>query len=155
MLSAEKLRQEGIEPMDMTDEEAGPSAPSRRRKQVVILVLLAALGAGSYYFMLRPAGSEDRVELGPVTVLEPVQLNLAQGRYLKIGVALQANAEVEEELDGTKALDSIVELFSGQTIEELATAKPRRELKAELLKDLQERYGGEVVDVYFTEFVTQ
>lgn len=141
--------------MDMTYGDPEPSAPSSRRKKVLILVLLAALGAGSYLFMLRPAGSDERVELGPVTVLEPIQLNLAQGRYLKIGVALQAGAEAEEEVDGTKALDSIVELFSGQTVEVLAAAERRRELKAKLLKVLRDRYDGEVVDVYFTDFVTQ
>lgn len=126
-----------------------------RQKTILAVFVVATVAVGSYFFLLKPPADVGEVELGPVTVLEPIQLNLAAGRYLKIGVALQGTAEVAEELDGTKALDSIVELFSGQTVQRLGKAEYRLGLKEQLLEELRDRYDGEVAAVYFTDFVTQ
>ena len=38
---------------------------------------------------------------------------------------------------------------------EINTGKQRQELKAELMEHLEEAYHHDVLDVYFTEFVTQ
>ena len=42
---------------------------------------------------------------GEVVTLEPIQINLAAGHYLRIGIALQLTAKAHE-ADGSKALDA-------------------------------------------------
>ena len=82
------------------------------------------------------------------------QVNLEGGHYLRIGIALQLIDKVTE-ADGSKALDATIEIFSGRSITDLNDPKERQHLQEELAKQLDDLYDGEVMDVYFTEFVTQ
>ena len=86
--------------------------------------------------------------------LEPIQVNLADGHYLRIGVALQLSADAHE-ADGSKALDAVIDLFSGVEQEELMKPAQRNEYKLHLEEELAHDYHGDVLEVYFTEFVTQ
>lgn len=137
-----------------TSETSETSAPDRKKKALVLLVIFAITGAAAWFYM-KPAEAEAAPVPGEVLKLEPIQLNLAEGRYLRIGIAIQGVAEGHEELEGSKALDATIELFSGRRMEELAEPKRRSELKQELVEELHERYHGDVIDVYFTDFVTQ
>lgn len=125
-----------------------------RKKLLVVVVVVLALAFGAWWFMLRPAGADEAPTPGEVLKLEPVQVNLAGGHYLKIGIALQA-VEGAEEVEGSKALDATIELFSGTTMAELADGRKRDHLKKQLTEELTERYHGDVMGVYFTDFVTQ
>ena len=125
-----------------------------RKKLLVMVVVALALAFGGWWFMLRPAGADEAPTPGEVLKLEPVQVNLAGGHYLKIGIALQA-VEGAEEVEGSKALDATIELFSGTTMAELADGRKRDHLKKQLSEELTERYDGDVMGVYFTDFVTQ
>ncbi len=128
------------------------------------MAIVALLGAGGGYWFLagpgagsRPAAAEESPapEPGVVQELEPISLNLAGGRYLMIGLGLQLTAEVEDEIDPSIALDRTIALFSGRPIEEVSSAEGRAALKAELVAVLEGAYHGEVIDVFFTTFVTQ
>lgn len=129
---------------------------------VVLLVLLVAGGAG-YWFGLKPAppadgaaaATEPAPEPGAVLTVDPISLNLADGHYLRIGLGLQLTTDVAEEPDTARALDLVVSLFSGRSMEEITTNEGREALKAELMDQLDEAYEGEVMDVYFTDYVTQ
>lgn len=141
------------------DDMSGPSsesqpAPSKRRKFVVMLVVLLLVGGASWFY-LRPSTEDAPPEPGAVLKLEPIQLNLAEGRYLRVGIAIQGVVGGHEELDGSKALDATIELFSGRKMEDLSQQDQRKALKEKLRAELLERYHGEVIDVYFTDFVTQ
>jgi flagellar FliL protein len=124
-----------------------------RKKLLVALVLLLVLGGAGYWFLLRPSGPEEPVP-GEVMALEPIQVNLADGHYLRIGIALQLSAEAHE-ADGSKALDQVIALFSGVDQAELVKPGQREELKETLEEELHHSYHGDVLEVYFTEFVTQ
>jgi flagellar protein FliL len=140
------------------DGSDGPAAKGGRRKLVIVLLLVLALAGGGYWFVLKPGGGEPAEPVpGEVLVLEPVQVNLAAGHYLRIGLALQmaAGGGEEGEMDGSKALDATIELFTGRKVAELTSAETRNELRSELLETLEKDYHGEVMDIYFTEFVTQ
>lgn len=140
-----------------TDQAADPTAedaPGGRRKLLVMLATLAAVAA-AFWFYLSPAQGETEPVPGEVLQLEPIQLNLAAGRYLRIGIALQGVEGSEAELDGSQALDATIDLFSGRRMEDLAQRAQRELLKEKLRHRLVERYEGEVIDVYFTDFVTQ
>ncbi|WP_162529893.1 flagellar basal body-associated FliL family protein [Nocardioides caldifontis] len=129
-------------------------AKGSKKKLIIVAALLVAMAGGAYWFLLRPVPEKEPVP-GEVMTLEPIQVNLAEGRYLKVGVALQLTDAVAEEPDGGKALDSLIALFSGRDLEELADKESRAKLKKELQKELIEEYEGEVMAVYFTNFVTQ
>jgi flagellar protein FliL len=142
--------------MPKAEEETSAEAPKKSKKKLIAVALVLAVSGAAYWFFLKPAPDKHaEPEPGAVVLLDPIQVNLAAGHYLKVGVALQASAEAGEEIDGSKALDSTIELFSGQPMEDVTLAEDRAKLKRKLLHDLDERYEGEIIDVYFTEFVTQ
>ncbi len=125
-----------------------------RKKVIMIVVLILAIGAAAYWFALRPTAEAKAPKPGEVVRLEPIQVNLSGGHYLKIGIALQLTADAHE-ADGSKALDATIDLFSGRSMSELGKQQTRAKLKKELEKELDHDYHGEVMGVYFTEFVTQ
>lgn len=142
--------------------EVKAAAPARSKKKLIIIfvVLLLGLGGAGYFFVLKPGGGESGPpEPGVVVPLDHVQINLAEGHYLRLGLSLQLTTAVSSEhggeLDGSKALDAAIEVFSGRTVAEVAKEGQREKLKKDLVKRLEERYEGEVMDVYFTEFVTE
>jgi flagellar FliL protein len=82
-------------------------------------------------------------------------LNLADGHFLKLKLALQATVEAKEEPDGSKALDIAISELSNRPMTDLASNAAREKAKGELRAKINKAYGGEVMDVYFTEFVMQ
>lgn len=131
-----------------------PPKKSRKKLLVIALVLLLA-GAGVAFFLLKPAPKEAPApKPGEVVALDPIQVNLAGGHYLKIGIALQLTAGAKE-AEGSKALDATIDLFSGKSMDQLALPEQREKLKKSLGETLTEEYEGEVMGVYFTDFVTQ
>jgi flagellar FliL protein len=118
---------------------------------VVLLVVL--LGGAGYWFVLKPGGGGPP-QPGEVLTLDPIQVNLADGHYLSVGIALQEvkGAEVK---DGSKALDAVIDLYSGRNMDDLIKAKTRTELKKQLAHEIRVLYDEEVMDVYLTQFVTQ
>jgi flagellar FliL protein len=140
--------------------EAAPAAARRRNRKPLILIgagVAAAAGAAGW-FLTRPDGApaaEPEVELGTVQTVEPVSINLADGRYLRLGLGLQLTALVEEDVDPARALDTAIALFSQRPVTEISTTEGREALKGALEAELVEAYEGDVVDVYFTNFVYQ
>lgn len=126
--------------------------PKSKKKLIIILVAVLAIGGGGYMFMKpKPAGPPVP---GEVVKLDPIQINLAGGHYLRLGIALQLTASAHE-ADGSKALDAAITIFSGLPMAEVNDTKHREELKKELEKELGHLYHDEVMGAYFTEFVTQ
>jgi flagellar FliL protein len=147
-------------PVAETDE-----TPKKSKKKLLIIVLLVLVLAGAgAYFMLGRGGAPAPVpppEPGTVLTLDPITLNLASGRYLKLGLALQFTVEgsVAGEgapaLDGSKALDLAISQLSDRPIIELNSGAAREKAKEELVKAIEKAYDEKVMDVYFTEFVMQ
>jgi flagellar FliL protein len=142
--------------VDVAAPGTAPEEPVKSKKKMVLVGLVAvlAIAAAAWWFMIRPAGAEEEPTPGEVLQLESIQVNLVDGHYLKIGIALQA-IEGAEHVEGSKALDATIELFSGATMDALADPEKRDKMKEKLAEELDERYHGEVMAVYFTDFVTQ
>ena len=75
---------------DATGDQEEEQATGRRRgKKVLVLILaLVVVAAATWWFLLRPSGPSDP-KPGAILPLESTQINLADGHYLKIGIALQ------------------------------------------------------------------
>lgn len=145
--------------MSTNDKTDAPVAKSKKKLIIMIVAVLLLVSAGGGGYLMLTGGSAEaadaKPEKGAVVALEPITINLADGHYLKLGFALQATAEAHEEPDGSKALDLAISQYTDMKIAELSTAKGRDHAKAELLEKLKEAYENEVMDLYFTQFVTQ
>jgi flagellar protein FliL len=159
--------------------DATPAAGGKSMMVPAIIVAVAVLAAG---FMMKggsgaaaaapaPEPTEEPVHEGPVVETEPMTLNLADGHYLKVGLALQLAAPEEGEAEGggghgggggeetgpstAKALDLAITAFSSHTKHELSDPKERARVKKHLAEEISHAYHGEVIDIYFTQFVMQ
>ena len=147
------------------------SKPRRRwvRFAIIGVVLLLILGGGAYLF-LKPKGAADpnkAPDMSAGIALGGMQVNLAEGHYLRLGVTFQltktalAKAEAsglitgDATLDTSKAADAIIEVFSGLPIEQVDQATVRDSLKQKLADDIAQAYNSKAVTIYYTEFVTQ
>jgi flagellar FliL protein len=145
-------------------DDTPPPAGSRRKKLVVI-GLAVVLVAGIAAFLLLRGGSEHEAAAAPVpgqvVDLEPLTLNLADGRFLKVGLSLQLAAgshggEAEgETFNGAKARDAAIAVFGQRTYAQLLAPKGRDSARQALDAEVQRRYPDEVLGVYLTEFVMQ
>jgi flagellar FliL protein len=135
------------------DEAAEEGKKGGKKKLIIIAVAVLVIAAAAYWFFLKPSGPTPPPEPGEIVPMDATQINLADGHYLRLGMALQLTTSAEE-ADGSKALDAAIELFSGKRLEQIEGHR-RDVLKAKLVKELEELYEGSVMDVYFTEFVTQ
>ncbi|MGK5679452.1 flagellar basal body-associated FliL family protein [Actinoplanes sp. URMC 104] len=141
-------------------------APKKSKKMLMIVVAAAVVllggGGGGAFFMLKGDSAEAAApEKGAVTAIdEPLTINLADGHYLKLGFSLQQTADAgTEEVDTSEALELAIDEYTGKKVAELSTEKGREALKEELLKKIEKAYTEEgkqmVMDIYFTQFVTQ
>ncbi|MGI5169914.1 flagellar basal body-associated FliL family protein [Spirillospora sp. CA-253888] len=137
--------------------------PAKKKKKLIIIggaVGLLVLAAAAYFLLFSGGGGEKaEPKPGPVVALESITINLQDGHYLKLKLALQATAEAKEPPEGSKALDLAVHTFSNRTMSELTADKAREQLKGDLLKQVRKAYtvdgAEEIMDLYFTEFVMQ
>lgn len=121
------------------------------KKVGIGVAVLSVIAGVTWWFVLKPTPPP---EPGEILTLEAVQINLAEGHYLRLGLGLQMTSTAHE-VDGSKALDAAIDLFSGRELEYLQQNVHRAELKEKLTHRLEEAYHGDVMEVYFTEFVTQ
>lgn len=147
-------------PVPPTTEEPAPSGGGKKKKLLIAGPLVVALVAG-WFFLLGPGGgpaaeeAEAAPEPGEVLALEPITMNLADGRLLKLGLALQLPLEAGEEVSGSVALDEAISFLGEHSYDQLAAPTARDTAKVELSKRVAKRYHDEVLEVYFTEFVMQ
>lgn len=155
-----------------TATPAETEAPKKKGPNKLVLILVAVIvlmggGGAAYFLVLAPkapptaeeqaaaAKAEQEAKLGKVKTLDPISVNLADGHFLKIGIALQESSAVTEDVDGSKALDAVIALYSGTSMADISTPEGRDKHKAELVKSIKEAYDDKVLDVYLTQYVMQ
>jgi flagellar FliL protein len=98
---------------------------------------------------------------GPVLEPDSQTLNLDSTHYLKVGLALQLAAGlVPDTVKTTENWDAIarqlaIDNFTGRSSQELSQDGVRERLEKKIAHDLCEQTQGQVVTLYFTDFVTQ
>lgn len=152
-----------LAPAPAAGHAAEPEKKSKK-KLLIMIVGVLVLAFGAYYMLvMKPAATAAaataapvKPELGAVVKLDPIYINLSGGHFLKLGLALQGSKSAPKELDGSQALDSAISMFSGQDMATVADNAKREEMKKKLSEQVAESYPeGEVVGIYFTEFVMQ
>ena len=147
----------------MSDTPAADAAAPKKSKKKLIIMLLAVVlllggGAGAYLMLGKKSGkaaAKPKPKPGAVIPLDAITVNLADGHYLKIHLALQATASAGEKVDGSQALDLTVAEFSNHPMAEYSSEAGRDKAKAELLAAIEKAYDDQIMDIYFTEFVIQ
>ncbi len=139
---------------DVVEEKKGG-----KKKLIIIGVVVGIVLGAAGFFFLKPGGdaaAKPAPKEGAVLVADAIHINLAEGHFLKIGIALQGIEKPKaKEMDASKALNATIIMFSGRDIKELEDGKKREELRAELKETVAKLYEEDVMDVYFTEFVVQ
>jgi len=149
----------------------------RRRGVIIVVTLLllsAVISAGWLYYnsSARLSGahtdnapftdSGDQAEIGPMVDIREFIVNIISddnSHYLRISMAIELSSQDAYEemmLRMPQIRDAILMLTSSKTFEELYDVHGKKQLKAELLIELNEMLvKGEAVAVYFTDFVVQ
>lgn len=156
--------------------EAAPAKSGGLLRTVVIVFLLVGIAGIGYVIGGRggtaPAATasgsdaaadkeaeKEAEKKGPVVEMEAININLAEGHYLRIAVALGLSPDVKlgepEEFDKAAASDVVLGTFSGLNMADLTSTEGREQAREAVLNALEPHYGEEVVHVYFTEFVMQ
>jgi flagellar FliL protein len=142
-----------------------PARPKGKKRKllVIALVLILAVGGAAGFFLL--GGSSDaapkeppKPEPGVAIVLDPITVNLAGGRYLRIGLTIQmakTKNAAPEPPDGSRALDQAILLLTNASADSLQKPEQLESLKAELTKRISAVYDGDVMEVLLTQFVIQ
>jgi len=135
--------------------ETDAAAPKGKKKLIIIvLVAVLAAAAGAYFFLFAGSAKAAAPVPGTVMTLDPVAVNLAGGGYLKVGIALQLTSTADAKtMDGAKATDLLIATFSQAQPAEVTGS--RDVLKKALEKKIIKAYDGEVMGIYYTNYVTQ
>jgi flagellar FliL protein len=154
-------------------EAGGKSKKSRKKLVIIVVAVLVLLAVGAFVgkgLLAKPAAPEPdpKTVAGNVVTLAPITLNLADGRYLKLTLALQlskaatpvagsvdAAAAAVPALDGAKALDAAIGVLGRYNYAQLLAPGGRAGAQKALSVQVAKRYPGDVLGVYFTEFLMQ
>ena len=164
---------------DEPTEDAGKKAKKAKKEKgggrsnlvPAVLLTLGLLGGG--YFM-GPAAQEAKVAAanpkpeedlvaGEVATMEPININLAEGHFLRVGIGLQLveGVDVKAYTAGktSKANDIVIAELGGHAVAEMSTPEGYKKMKEALKEKIVKAYetpdGKEVMDIYITNFVMQ
>lgn len=143
-------------------EVTGSDSGKGSRLKVVGIVAVAvvlAIALTVYLVVVRPEAAARKAaeppKPGAIVQLEPMNVNLAAGKYLRVGLGLQLTDDAGAEFDVTRAKDAVITLLTGCKVDEVATPEGREAVREALEEQLGAAYDGDVMGVYFTDFVTQ
>lgn len=157
---------------DKAEAPDGEGAAKGGNKKIILIIAVTAvvvmLGAGMVFKMMlgpKEAPKDPTKELGAVVPLtEDMTLNLSDGKYLKMKLALQLSEDATlkaggekalKSFDGSKARDAAISVLGHYTMEQLLKPENKEKAQSTLTKEVNERYEGKVLKVYFTDFVMQ
>ncbi len=163
----------GDEATEATDAAAEPEGKQGRKGKAkrsnVVPAVIIAVGLVVGGFLMKPSGApageeevveEEEVLPGEVVALDAMTLNLSDGHYLRLGVALELIEGVEakefEESGATNRFrDLLIERVADLPAEQFTTPEGREELKSLLRDGGHELFEEEFHEVYLTELVVQ
>jgi len=150
----------------MADEKEGAAeAPKKSNKMMLIIIVAAVVllggGGGAFFMMKSSSASPKKPEKGSITAIEDaLTINLADSHYLKLQFSIQQTSDAgSESVDTSEAIELAIDEYTGKSVAELSTENGRAAIKADLLAKVVKAYTvdgtQEVMDLYYTAFVTQ
>jgi flagellar FliL protein len=149
---------------DGNSESAKPEKKSKA-PLVIVLLVLAGVGSGGWVAAhnraIASADPADTQRVKSILHLESFTVNLAdtdQRGFLRIGMDLGLGQPTKAGHDPQVApiRDAIISVLSSQTSQDLLTPAGKKQMKAEILKEVQARVPElQVQEIYFTEFLVQ
>jgi len=154
------------------DVAAADGAGKKKGKSNLLPAIVVAAGLlGGGYFMsggggakAAPAAAEGATtsttakKLGEFVKLDSTLVNLADGRFLKFGLALELKDGLKPDgydAKAAKALDVAISTLRSKNSAELGGHAGLEQAKGELKDKVVKAYGGDVIDIDITEFVIQ
>lgn len=155
---------------------AAPAKGGKKRRLLLLGLVVGLLAVGLLVVKPMLSSPTAKVDLtkqpGAVVTLDAITLNLADGRFLKAGLALQlteaatrahsvtgadgsAVPPTAATFDGAKALDAAISILGARSYAQLLAPGGRAKAQAQLSQEIALRYDHEVMRVYFTQFVMQ
>jgi flagellar protein FliL len=153
------------------------SSAKGKSNLVPAVVLAVGIAAGGYFMGggTTEAATEtieavdEAPEPGDVAELDALTVNLAGGRFLRVGVSFLTVKDFEvihgDPKKGepsrfkpeyeNRLRDQVIAMFAGRQLSDVVGSEQLQDAKAELLERANEVVGDKVLEVYFTEFVTQ
>ncbi|RAX55259.1 flagellar basal body protein FliL [Helicobacter sp. 16-1353] len=151
---------------------------------IIALIIIAILLGVAFYFMTKqnttntpettPTSQDmsigtdvtqtnaNYIRIGPIYQLDQFIVNLltqSGRRYLKTTIGLEMTMpELQNELNSKRAAirDTIVEILSSKSLEEVSTTRGKEKLKEEIVQRLNEfLVDGKIRNVFFIDFVIQ
>jgi flagellar basal body-associated protein FliL len=144
-----------------------------KKKKIIIIAVVMLLGGGyvAKGFVMPPAKSQDKIKGTLYLLPKEFLVNLTDGRYGKVDVALllapgQSNGATAEAAAGNSGevgtlpeeamiRDLIVNLLTNQSSTTLIDASERAKLKHKILTAIQTSTDVKVSDVLFTDVAVQ
>jgi flagellar FliL protein len=152
-------------PETASAEATKPRKGKKVKLLVLALVVLVVVGGAGGFLLLSGGDSNaeakepPKPEPGVALVLDPITVNLAGGRYLRLGMTVQLakskDDKTAEAPEGSRALDQAILLLTNASADSLHTPEQIETLKAELTKRISDVYDGKVMEVLLTQFVIQ
>jgi flagellar FliL protein len=150
----------------MADEKDGAAeAPKKKLSKKMLIIIVAAVvllggGAGAFFMMKGSSTAVAAPKKGTVVAIsDSLTVNLADSHYLKLQFSLQQTTDASADVDTSEAINMAIDEYSGKTVAELSTEKGREAVKKDLLAKLVKAYTESgtqmVMDIYYTQFVTQ
>ncbi len=167
---------------DVTEVPGGKKSPVLLIVLIVGVLVLVGAGAAGYFLLVAPKGQENAAApapvqasaqvpaasgqtagaMGPIKEMDAFIVNLtdAQGtRYLKVAVQLEmSNLLLADEIDQKtpQIRDEVILLLSSKSFDDVATVAGKRALKRGMINGINKYLAtGQILRVYFTEFVVQ
>ena len=156
------------------DTTPSPSEPSPKGKKGKLLIVggvlvlpLAWFGANTFLLGSKHAAAEkhgaesiEKTAGGEIVSVEPMSINLSDGHYLKVGVAIElAEGEPAKEFEKkgkpNKIRDAVIMIASTRSMAELGTPEGKQEFRDALHEKAERLYGESYHGLYLTEFVMQ
>jgi flagellar FliL protein len=166
----------------MADQKDSPKEGKGKKKMfliitIVVLVLAVGGGVAAWYFLRNkptpeePQNPGDKVPvpqleqsaaIGPMVDIDEFIVNIISGdtaHYVKASLTVELtneNARTEVENRMPQMRDTILMLIGNKTYEELQDLQGKKQLKAELMSNINSfLQTGKVKSIYFTNFVVQ
>jgi flagellar protein FliL len=148
-------------------EETVTKDKTEKKKSPMMLIMLLVVGllggVGVSKVMGGSSGPavEPPPEAGEIANIEPININLADGHFLRIGVGAQLTKKVPEKaeawvkVEGAKVRDAVIKVFSGKELTVVRSTTGREELVRELDELVSESTEKQVMKVYLAEYVSQ